>query len=194
MPTVSTATDASQDAASGGSKDRILAAALELFTEHGYRATSMRQIAERVGLTKATLYHHFSSKAEIIQSLLGPLLDSLDHVLDEAEGTEGLDAARERFLLGCVDTMIAQRTVLILLLSDVSAYADDVEVAPRVLSWMERATALLAGERPDWSRRIRAAQALAAMADPMILSTPAPDGVLRDELLRGARLLLDVSS
>ncbi|MGN8050864.1 TetR/AcrR family transcriptional regulator [Curtobacterium sp. 22159] len=48
---------------------RARAAALELFTRQGYEATSLRQIAEVVGINKASLYHHFTSKEAILQSL-----------------------------------------------------------------------------------------------------------------------------
>jgi AcrR family transcriptional regulator len=49
---------------------RIQQVAIELFTERGYDATSLREIAERLGVTKAALYYHFKSKDEIIRSLV----------------------------------------------------------------------------------------------------------------------------
>jgi len=51
-------------------RERILDAALTLFAEKGYDATSMREIAEQLGITKAALYYHFDSKAEIVQAML----------------------------------------------------------------------------------------------------------------------------
>jgi AcrR family transcriptional regulator len=48
---------------------RILDIALELFTEQGYDKTSIRDIAERLGFTKAALYYHFKSKADILLEL-----------------------------------------------------------------------------------------------------------------------------
>jgi AcrR family transcriptional regulator len=53
-----------------GTRERILAAALTLFAERGYDATSMREIAEHVGTTKAALYYHFESKADIVRVML----------------------------------------------------------------------------------------------------------------------------
>jgi len=46
-------------------RERILDAALSLFAEKGYDATSMREIAEQLHITKAALYYHFDSKADI---------------------------------------------------------------------------------------------------------------------------------
>lgn len=45
---------------------RLLSAALDLFAEHGYEATTTAQIAERAGLTKTTLFRLFSDKREIV--------------------------------------------------------------------------------------------------------------------------------
>jgi AcrR family transcriptional regulator len=58
-------------------RDRILDAALGLFIERGYDKTSLREIAERVGVTKAALYYHFTSKEEIIRTLVRPLYEAL---------------------------------------------------------------------------------------------------------------------
>jgi AcrR family transcriptional regulator len=51
------------------SKDRILAAALALFGEHGYTETSIDDIAARAGLTKGALYYYFEDKADIARDL-----------------------------------------------------------------------------------------------------------------------------
>jgi AcrR family transcriptional regulator len=51
-------------------RTRIQHIALELFTENGYEATSLREIAERLGFTKAALYYHFKTKDEIVDSLV----------------------------------------------------------------------------------------------------------------------------
>lgn len=52
------------------SRDHILESAAEVFSQKGYNGASMSDIAEAVGLQKATLYHHFGSKQEILAELL----------------------------------------------------------------------------------------------------------------------------
>lgn len=52
------------------SRDHILESAAEVFSLKGYNGASMADIAEAVGLQKATLYHHFGSKQEILAELL----------------------------------------------------------------------------------------------------------------------------
>jgi len=75
----------------GLTKERILDVALELFNEQGYESTSLREIADRLGVTKAALYYHFARKEDILLELhlrlhaLGrDILDDLDG-LDERE-------------------------------------------------------------------------------------------------------------
>lgn len=59
-------------------KQEILEVSLDLFSTQGYEATSVSQIAEAVGIRKASLYSHFASKQEILNSLL-------QHVLEQYE-------------------------------------------------------------------------------------------------------------
>lgn len=56
-------------------RDEILAAAVQIFGQKGFHATSMQDIAEAVNLQKASLYHHVSSKQEILVDVLDQALD-----------------------------------------------------------------------------------------------------------------------
>ena len=56
-------------------RDRILQVALDLFIEQGFDKTSLREIAERVGVTKAALYYHFASKEAIFRTLMQPAFE-----------------------------------------------------------------------------------------------------------------------
>lgn len=51
-------------------RQKILDAALDLFSIQGFEATSVSQIADRVGIRKASMYSHFASKQEILESLM----------------------------------------------------------------------------------------------------------------------------
>ena len=50
-------------------RERILDVALDLFVDQGYDKTSLREIAEKMGFSKAALYYHFASKADILMGL-----------------------------------------------------------------------------------------------------------------------------
>ena len=75
-----------RDAAGPGTRDRIQQVALELFAEHGYDGTSLRQIAERLGITKAALYYHFQSKDDIVTSLMADMFAKVDELTAWARG------------------------------------------------------------------------------------------------------------
>jgi AcrR family transcriptional regulator len=62
---------------SGATRRRILDVALELFLEQGYDRTSLREIAERLGFSKAALYYHYKAKDDILQALADALLADL---------------------------------------------------------------------------------------------------------------------
>jgi AcrR family transcriptional regulator len=84
------APSASQRRARGDqTRERILEVALELFNERGYDKTSLREIAERLDVTKAALYYHFARKEDILIELDrrlgavgGEVLDELDRLPD----------------------------------------------------------------------------------------------------------------
>ncbi|WP_082456726.1 MULTISPECIES: TetR/AcrR family transcriptional regulator [Frankia] len=66
----------------GDTRSRILAAAMSLFSEQGYAGTSVRDISERLGVTKAALYYHFPSKESILDALLEPFVSELGRLVD----------------------------------------------------------------------------------------------------------------
>jgi len=57
------------DQAGASTREKILDVALDLFTDQGFDGTSMREIAERLGITKPSIYYHFTSKEEILLAL-----------------------------------------------------------------------------------------------------------------------------
>ncbi|MGN9812195.1 TetR/AcrR family transcriptional regulator [Micromonospora sp. BQ11] len=89
----------------GGTRDRIKAVALELFTEQGYEATSLREIAERLNVTKAALYYHFKSKDEIVTSFVEDRLDRMDALIDWARSQPATLDTRRAVIGRYADTM-----------------------------------------------------------------------------------------
>jgi AcrR family transcriptional regulator len=62
-------------------RERIQAVALELFAEQGYDKTSIREIAERLNVTKAAIYYHFNSKEDIVTSLVEDYFRQVDDLI-----------------------------------------------------------------------------------------------------------------
>jgi AcrR family transcriptional regulator len=98
-------------------RERILQTALDLFIEQGYDKASLREIAERVGVTKAALYYHFASKEEIFRTLVQPILDLQEQAMalvKEQPSIEEWSAG----LTTLVDWVIPQRRLFELLESN----------------------------------------------------------------------------
>ena len=76
---------------------RLVNAAVDLFTEQGYDATTVNEIAERAGLTKTTFFRHFADKREVLfagQEIHGRLLaDAIAALPDEATPLQAVGAA-----------------------------------------------------------------------------------------------------
>ena len=66
----------------GNTRQRIQDVALELFAEQGYEKTSLREIAERLEVTKAALYYHFKTKEDILVSLFQDLQRPIDELIE----------------------------------------------------------------------------------------------------------------
>jgi TetR/AcrR family transcriptional regulator, cholesterol catabolism regulator len=78
-----------------GNTRSILDAAADLFRRQGYGATTMRDIAQAIGLSKAGLYHHFQSKEEI---LTGIVTAGTDALLAQLRAVESSDLAPQEKL------------------------------------------------------------------------------------------------
>jgi AcrR family transcriptional regulator len=79
-------------------KERIRDAAIVLFAKKGFEAVSIREIAESVGITKSSIYSHFRSKDEILQSILSFFIQEIGK-----KSTKSVE--EEKFILGILDTI-----------------------------------------------------------------------------------------
>ena len=73
----------------GYDRTQALDAAVAVFIEQGYDGTSISALAEKLGVTKSALYHHFDSKEAILAEALSVALDGLDTVIAAAEQAPG---------------------------------------------------------------------------------------------------------
>ena len=138
---------------SAGTRERILAVASELFTDQGYEATSLREIADRLDITKAALYYHFPSKDDILRALLEPfdgLLEELLRRLEEARDPAGWADALTWIVaeifdyLDCFRLIDRNRHTVELVLEDVTR--DHGEMHARVEAAAHRAASTVAEE------------------------------------------------
>ncbi len=97
-------------------RDRILDEALDLFIEKGFDKASLRELAGRMGFTKAALYYHFPSKADILMALhqrMHALIDEPLALLGNGDSPVATDAY-EAFLNACLHQMQANEKLFVL--------------------------------------------------------------------------------
>jgi AcrR family transcriptional regulator len=93
----------------GDMRERIQQVAIELFTEQGYDKTSLREIAERLEVSKAALYYHFKSKEEILRSITEALVGAVNELIEWGESQARTTESRKEFLRRIAALIISDR-------------------------------------------------------------------------------------
>ncbi|TWD73431.1 TetR family transcriptional regulator [Kribbella amoyensis] len=175
-------------------KSEIHRAALELFSSQGYEKTSLREIAEQVGITKASLYYHYSSKQDLLRAIIGTFFDDMNQIFELIK-TVPWSPESERELLGAyLDVVIKHRSTGPTVLRDVAAvlaaFGDDLDD----LIARSRAFQLwLAGDDPTPRDRVLAAAAvevIGAVLSSGLNTAEISDAELRAHLLDAATAVL----
>ncbi len=128
-------------------RSRIQSVALELFIEQGYEQTSLREIAERLGVTKAALYYHFRTKDEIVESLTHDRLAAIEELIAWARTQPQTIETKREFI---------------------RRYADELHRGRRydVMRFYERNQASLKGKRSTEQMRERMADLMSVLTAP----------------------------
>jgi len=163
-------------------RERILDVALELFNAQGYDATSLREIAERLGVTKAALYYHFKSKGDILlelhlrlHDLGGDLLAELDALPDD-QVVVAWPGLVDRF----IDSVMANRELFLLHQRNRRAFeqiADDPRHHQANEDVEERFRRLLGSEAIPLAARVRMVCSVGAV----FIGLMDPDALFGDE-------------
>ena len=160
----------------------IRSVALELFSSRGYEQTSLREIAERVGLTKASLYYHYPSKQALLLDLVRPLVDQWRASAARAEAMPHTPGNVQAVLGSCLDAVFANRPAAALFVRDTAAVV--AAVAPiweELMGLNRRLHTWLAGPRPATVDAIRAVVAMEVLGAALTSTAYLPD-VAEDEL------------
>jgi AcrR family transcriptional regulator len=163
-------------------RERILTEALERFSRQGFAATSTREIADALGLTKAALYYHFATKDDILTALVVAATDHLERILDEVRGRTS-PRARRQLLAGYLDYTAANADLIRVFTHDPSARGRPAvrDIAPL----RERLVRALSGaDAPDIGQRTRVRAALGGIHAAMRFADPGDD----PEAVRAAAL------
>lgn len=186
----------------GQARARVIDAALQLFAELGVSGTSLQMIAQRLGVTKAAVYHQFRAKEDIVLAVLDDAITEIRALVDEAErvvardgtgdGTaDGAEDGVRRLVPGLVKLTFGHRHALAALSRDPEMIRI-IEQHPDFRDVIQRMEQVLHGAQPDLSRRVAVSMLGAALAhvavDPHLVDVD--DDALQSELTRTALTLL----
>lgn len=177
-------------------KSDICRAAMELISEKGVEKASLREIAESVGITKASLYYHYASKEDLVTALLTPLVEDMRHALEDVEEHIWSQEALRDVLGTFIDALIKHRDVGAWLMRDAGALSGFKEAMGDMLDMTTRLHRWLAGPNPSVEDRIRAVAATEVVGGVLTSSITvrdAPDHVLRETLLEASLAVLSLS-
>lgn len=152
-------------AAAGVGRERVLDAALELFSERGVAATSLQAIADHLGITKAAIYHHFPAKDQMVVEVLRAGLEQLDEVVAAALATDDAALRVDIVVRGLADIMVAHRPRYSIMMGD-PAVGQVLAADPHTATTFKDMIASLHGPHPTAERRLAVAYFLAACNAP----------------------------
>jgi AcrR family transcriptional regulator len=146
---------------------RIQRVALELFGERGYDGTSLREIAERLDVTKAALYYHFKSKEDIVSSLVEDYFGQIDELIAWA-GTQPRSPRTRAVVLSRYVRIVADGSAVFRMLhhnqAAVNTLATDRHRGDVFRERMAGMVDALTGPGADMRERLRATMVLGAIS------------------------------
>ncbi|MBB4682711.1 TetR/AcrR family transcriptional regulator [Amycolatopsis jiangsuensis] len=155
----------SADGRRTGTRDRIHATALEMFTTQGYERTTLAQVADRLGITRPAVYHHFRSKEDLLTSAYDRLVPDLDALAASLRPAPAPRRTR-RTALDRFATLLAGADGAVLVCARVNEHAlRGLPAAAEVLTRLDELAQLLAPAQ-DVESRMRARLALSALTMP----------------------------
>ncbi|KUI38695.1 TetR family transcriptional regulator [Mycobacterium sp. IS-1496] len=181
------------DVRRSAAQGRILDAALALIADHGVGGTSLQMIADRVGVTKAAVYHQFKTKDEIVIALTERELGWLEEALESAEAESDRQSARELLLTRVVQLAVERRRMVSVLQFDPVIIRMLAEHEP-FQRFIDRLYAAILGEETGARARVHAAMLSGVISVAVMhpLVADLDDGTLREELLHAMRRIVDL--
>jgi AcrR family transcriptional regulator len=122
---------------------RLRELALQLFAEQGYEKTSLREIAEHLGVTKAALYYYFKSKEDIVRSLVEDYVADLDELIAWGKAQPRTAAVRAEIIRRYLHIVASGTEVFRMLHQNQAAVASLATAKERGEVFRERMDALI---------------------------------------------------
>jgi AcrR family transcriptional regulator len=172
-------------------KEAIREAAIRLFSSKGFDQTSLREVADAVGITKASLYYHYASKLDLLLAIIEPIFDELLAVVDEAEQLRCDPATVREVLTGQLRVYLRHRAAGAMCVRDTVAIINAIgDRSPDMVDMHRRLCTWLAGPDPGDAAMLRASAALEVLSAVLWSHelTPGADDELVEQVLLTAAL------
>ncbi|WP_055586971.1 TetR/AcrR family transcriptional regulator [Peterkaempfera griseoplana] len=171
----------------GDTRTRILDVALELFSEHGYEQTSLREIADRLGVTKAALYYHFKTKDDIVYGIVESMSAPLDEAIAWGEQQPWSPRVRDELVRRFAEGM-SERITLLRFFHENQPAVRELNAGARFKERMIAMVRLIQGPESTYQDRVRAAMSLFAInAGLFLLHSETDDAETTDHPDQAAR-------
>jgi AcrR family transcriptional regulator len=144
-------------------REQIRTVALEMFAERGYDGTSLREIAEQLGVTKAAVYYHFKTKEDILVSLLEDFLGQVDELVDWAEGQSAGSATRRAVIERYAELLSGRASKLARFMQEGQSAIRDLAPGLNLRKRFVRLLPLMIGATPTTETALRAQLALVSL-------------------------------
>lgn len=158
----------------------ILTAALERFARQGIQATSIQDIADHAGVSKANVLYHFTSKEHLTNAVLTPALDALENLL---EGVSQRGGTSEDFLEAFVDFLIGHRLATHIVIGH-PYLVDDFSSLRRARDLMGQLAGLIDQHSPHDIDQLRVGVAIAGASYALVSASQLGVDQLSDTELR----------
>ena len=153
----------------GDTRAEIQGVALDLFGRQGYEKTSLREIAERLDITKAALYYHFRSKEDLLRALVEPLQRDMEGFLAGVEAAVG--TTPEEVLGAYFDICVRHGPLVGALLNDLASL-NRIGLVEDIMGWRNRLDAVIVGRDAGMPARMGAVIALGGLQDLAVFLDP----------------------
>jgi AcrR family transcriptional regulator len=124
-------------------RSRLRELALQLFAEQGYEQTSLREIAERLGVTKAALYYYYKSKEDIVRDLVEDYMAQIDQLIAWGKDQPRSAETRAEIVRRYLDIIVTGTAVFRLLHQNQAAVSSLAAAKGRGELFRERIDALV---------------------------------------------------
>ena len=152
----------------GDTRRRIQDVALELFAEHGYEKTSLREIAERLDVTKAALYYHFKTKEVILVSIFEDLTQPIEDLIEWGRQQPHTLATKQEIIRRYADTL-AGATPLFRFMHENQATVRDLQIGESFKARIHSLRDIIVDPDADLVDQVRCASAIFTLHAGMFL-------------------------